>query len=46
MLRNDLKNKFGILNEAKCFPSGIFQNCLVFIPAKKYIKYFSETTRI
>ena len=41
-----MKNKFCILNEAKCFSSGIFENCLVFIPAKKYIKYFSGTTLI
>ena len=39
-------NKFGILNGAKYFSSGIFQNYLVFIPAKKYFKYFSATTRI
>ena len=39
-------NKFSILNGAKYFPSGILQNCLVFIPAKKYIKYFSCTTLI
>ena len=38
-------NKFSILNGAKYFSSGIFQNYLVFIPAK-YIKYFSATTRI
>ena len=38
--------KFSILNEAKYFSSGIFQNYLVFIPAKKWIKYFSGTTRI
>ena len=30
----------------KYFSSGIFQNYLVFIPDKKYIKYFSGTTRI
>ena len=41
-----LRNKFSILNEAKCFSSRIFQNILVFIPAKKYIKFFSGTTRI
>ena len=41
-----MKNKFGILNEAKCFSLGIFQNCLVFIPAKKYTEYFRGTTRI
>ena len=39
-------NKFSILNGAKYFSSGIFQNYLVFIPVKKYIKYFSRTTRI
>ena len=39
-------NKFSILNGAKYFSSGIFQNYLVFMPAKKYIKYFSGTTRI
>ena len=39
-------NEFCILNGAKCFSSGIFQNYLVFIPAKKYIKYYSDTTRI
>ena len=39
-------NKFSILNEAKYFYSGIFQNYSVFIPAKKYLKYFSGTTPI
>ena len=34
------------LQWSKCFSSGIFQGYLVFIPAKKYIKYFSGTTRI
>ena len=38
-------NKFSILNGAKYLFLGIFQNYLVFIPAKKYIKYFSDTTR-
>ena len=38
-------NKFSILDGAKCFSSGIFQNYLVFISAKKYIQYFSGTTR-
>ena len=37
-------NKCSILNGAKYFSSGIFQNYLVLIPAKKYIKYFSGTT--
>ena len=39
-------NKFSILNGAKYFSSGIFQNYLVFITAKKFIIYFSGTTRI
>ena len=39
-------DKSSILNGAKYFSSGIFQNYLVFIPAKKYIKHFSGTTRI
>ena len=39
-------NKFIILNGAKYFSSEIFQNYLVFIPANKYIKYISVTTRI
>ena len=38
-------DKFGIINAAKCFSLGIFQNYLVFIPAKKYIKYFTNTTQ-
>ena len=45
-LTKNLVNKFSILNGAKLFSSGIFQNYLVFIPAKKHIKYFSGTTRI
>ena len=42
-LTKDLISKFSILNGAKYFYPGIFQVCLVFIPAKKYIKYFSGT---
>ena len=34
-LTKDLINNFSILNGAKYFSSGIFQNHLVFIPAKK-----------
>ena len=41
-----MKDKFSILNGAKYFSLGIFQNYLEFIPAQKYIKYFSGTTRI
>ena len=39
-------NRFNILNGAKYFSSGIFQNYLVFMPAIKYIKYFRDTTQI
>ena len=39
-------DKFSILNGAKYFSLGIFQNYLVFIPTKKYIKYFSSATRV
>ena len=39
-------NKFSTLGGGKKTFSGIFENCLVFIPAKKYINYFSGTTRI
>ena len=45
-LTKSLINKFSILNGAKYFSSGIFQNYLVFIPAKKYIKCFSGTAGI
>ena len=45
-LTKDLIDKYKMLSGAKYFPSGIFQNYLVFIPAKKYIKYFTSTTRI
>ena len=45
-LTNDLINNFSIPNGGKYFSLGIFQNDLVFIPAKKHIKYLSGTTRI
>ena len=45
-LTKDLINKFSILNGAKYFSLRIFENYLAFIPTKKYIKYFSGTTRI
>ena len=45
-LTKDLINKYTTLNGAKYFYSGILQNYLVFIPNKKYIKYFSSTTWI
>ena len=39
-------NRFTIFKGAKYFFPGIFQNYLVFIPANKYIKYFSGITWI
>ena len=41
-----MRNKFSFINGEKYFSSGIFQNYLVVIPAKKYIKYFGGTSRI
>ena len=38
-------NVFSIFNGAKHFSSGVFQHSLIFIPTKKYIKYFSDTSR-
>ena len=38
-------NRFSILDGANNFPLGIFQNYFAFIPAKKYIKYFSGTAQ-
>ena len=40
------KDKLSILNRAKYSPLGIFQNYLVLIEAKTYIKYFKGNTRI
>ena len=37
-------NGYKILNGKKYFSSGIFQNYLLSMPAKKYIKCFSGTT--
>ena len=39
-------NGYKVFNGAKYFSLEIFQNYLVFIPAKKYIKYLRSTTRI
>ena len=45
-LKKYLIDKFNIANGPKYFSSGIFQNYLVFVPGKTYIKNFSGTTRI
>ena len=45
-MTKDLINKFSVLNGAKYCSSIIFQNYLVFVQSKKFIKYFSGTTRI
>ena len=39
-------NGYKTLNGSKYFSSGLFQNYLVFISAKKCIKYFNGTTEI
>ena len=39
-------DKCCILNGAQYFSSGMSQTYLVFIPAEKYLKYFSDTSRI
>ena len=39
-------NEFSIINGAKYISLGVFQNYLVFIPTKQYIKYHSDTTPI
>ena len=44
VLIKDLINKFSIIYGAKYF--SILQNYLLFMPDKKYIKYFHATTRI
>ena len=43
-LTKKLIDKFSILNGAKYFSSGIFQNYLVFIPAKKKEENFENIT--
>ena len=45
-LTKDLINKYSILNGVKYLYSGILQSYFAFIPAKKYIKYFSGTIQI
>ena len=45
-ITKNLINGYKILNGAKYFSSGIFQNCLVFIPDKKHIIYFNGITQI
>ena len=45
-LTTDLTDKFVILNRAKYFSLGIFQNYLVFIPAVKDIEYFHAAIEI
>ena len=45
-LTKDLINKYTILHGTKYFYSGILQNYFVFIPAKKYIKFFGSSTEI
>ena len=44
LLTKDLISKFSTLNIVKIYSSGIFENYLVFIPAKSYTIYFGDTT--
>ena len=39
----DLINTFRVLNRATYFSSGLFQNYLILVQDKKYIKYFHST---
>ena len=39
-------NKFGVLSRTKYFASGIFQNCLAFIPAEKLINISVALARL
>ena len=45
-LTKDLINKFSILNGAKYFSLGIFQNYFVFIPAKKKLNTLLALLRL
>ena len=45
-LTNYLISEYNVFNGAKYTSSEIFQNCLVFIADKKYIKYFNGTNQI
>ena len=45
-LTKDLIDKFSILNGAKYFSSGIFQNCLVFIPTKNTLDFLVALLRL
>ena len=38
-IAKNVTNWYTILNGAKYFSSSLLQNCLVFIPAKKYFKF-------
>ena len=45
-LVKDLINIFSVFNREKHFSSGIFENYLIFIPAKNYIKNCINNTWI
>ena len=45
-LTKNLTNTFSILNGAKYFSTGKFQNYLLSIPEKKRIKYFNGSTQV
>ena len=45
-LAKNLISKFSILNIVKIYSSGVFENHLVYIPAKSYNIYFGDTAWI
>ena len=45
-LTKHLINKLSIFNGAKYFSSGIFQNCLVFIPTKNTLDFLVALLRL
>ena len=45
-MTKDLISGYQMPNGTKYFYLGIFHNYLVFIPAKKFIEYFSANSRI
>ena len=45
-LTKDLINGYSILKGAKYFSSGVLQNYLVFVSAKKYVEIFGGTNKI
>ena len=45
-LIKDLINRYKILNGRKYFTSGILQNYLIFLSAKRYFGFFTNTSQV